>query len=816
MSVLCYRTRASTSPQGKPRVYFCCHPQEHGCYLDAIAETVLARQDCALWYLEDPESDRDDTFWSDLSQMQLFVLPVTTRLRTSDNAALEEFRFAIDSHIPVLPLMQEEGLAELFNAKCGKLQYLDPNARDETAISYEEKLEKYLSSVLVGDDLAQKVRAAFDAYVFLSYRKKDRRYAQELMRLIHQNEFCRDIAIWYDEFLTPGENFNESIREALQKSQLFVMAVTPNLVCETNYIMTTEYPMARNAGKPILPAELVPTDRAQLAEKYEALPLCTNAYDASALSEALLSNLQKLAIRENDSDPQHNFFIGLAYLSGIDVEVNYDRALALITSAAEAGLVAAADKLVNMYRTGLGVARNYITAIRWQTHKATLLARQYEQNPKENRLITLFWALITCGDYWKELGKLSQAAAQYEAAQARLEAYPERSNRVLRNLSAAGNRLGSIHKAEGDLAAARACFHRSLIMDEQMLQEVQTEQARRDLTVSLNKMGSICKAEGDLAAAREYYQRALALREAMVLESGTAEARRDLSVSYNNLWEICKAEGDLATAREYAEKALTIRQALAKDVGTPAARRDLTISLNNMCELSMDEGDLDNAREYAQKALAIRERLAAETGTIEARRDLTVSCNNLGRICKKEGDLDTAREYYLRALTIRRALAEETGTLSARSDLSNSFHNMGILENAAKAPEAALAYYQQAYAIREKLADSYDTIDILRGFSRTSGNLARQYKILGDTAAAIGCYRRCAAVRETLAARLDTAKAWEDLVLIYHQLAQLDTENAAASLRRAEEIYEALLGRYPDNKTYQSKLTSVREKLQPQ
>ena len=47
---------------------------------------------------------------------------------------------------------------------------------------------------------AEGTRHAFDAYIFLSYRKKDRRYANELMRLIHNNPECRDIAIWFDEF----------------------------------------------------------------------------------------------------------------------------------------------------------------------------------------------------------------------------------------------------------------------------------------------------------------------------------------------------------------------------------------------------------------------------------------------------------------------------------------------------------------------------------------------------------------------------------------------------------------------------------------
>lgn len=51
------------------------------------------------------------------------------------------------------------------------------------------------------------------------------------------------------------------------------------------------------------------------------------------LSEVLESTLSRIAHRENDIDPQHNFFIGLAYLDGIDVEVNHERALSLITFA---------------------------------------------------------------------------------------------------------------------------------------------------------------------------------------------------------------------------------------------------------------------------------------------------------------------------------------------------------------------------------------------------------------------------------------------------------------------------------------------------
>ena len=366
MANLKYKTRDNSSPQGKPRVYFCCHPEDFNKYFESISDEILAEQNCAIWYTDEAVVHNED-FFVDLKQMQLFVMPVTTNLLCTENEALDiEFKFAIENHIPVLPLIQEGGLEEIFNKKCGDLQFLDKNNADTTSISYGEKLQKYLKSVLIGDELAEKIRAAFDAYVFLSYRKKDRKYAQELMRLIHQNEFCRDIAIWYDEFLTPGENFNDSIKEALKKSGLFVLTVTPNLVNEPNYIMTTEYPMAKQEGKPILPAELVPTDRGKLAEKYEDIPNPTDAYNEAGLSEALLESIKKMAIKENDNSPQHNFFIGLAYLGGVDVEVDYERAVLLLTSASEAGLPDAMEKLIDIYETGTGVDIDYSKVVFWQ------------------------------------------------------------------------------------------------------------------------------------------------------------------------------------------------------------------------------------------------------------------------------------------------------------------------------------------------------------------------------------------------------------------------------------------------------------------
>lgn len=110
-------------------------------------------------------------------------------LSTPDRAMDSDFAFARENHIAVLPILLESGLDDFYSRpdKFGELQYLDPYSQDTTAISYPEKLKRFLESTLISSKMAERVRAAFDAYIFLSYRKKDRQYANELMRLIHAN-----------------------------------------------------------------------------------------------------------------------------------------------------------------------------------------------------------------------------------------------------------------------------------------------------------------------------------------------------------------------------------------------------------------------------------------------------------------------------------------------------------------------------------------------------------------------------------------------------------------------------------------------------
>ncbi len=752
MAKLVYKTRGNSSPQGKELVFFTCHPEDFGSCFEPICEEIFKTQSCAIWYDEEP-----DTAWAseemeaELGRMQLFVIPITSRFLYQENSAREVlFPFAVAHHIPVLPLMQERGLGSEFNRICGDLQFLDKNAAmsDPTALPYEQKLERFLSSVLLGDELAEKVRKAFDAYIFLSYRKKDRRYAQELMRLIHQNDFCRDIAIWYDEFLVPGEDFNHAIRDAMEKSGLFAFVVTPSLLEQGNYVMRVEYPVAKETGKPILPVEMAPTDRRELQENYSGIPEPTDAHDGPALSSALLQRLRELAIDGNDDDPGHLFFIGLAYLSGIDVEEDRERGVRLITAAADGDIPEAMEKLSQMYKSGEGVVRDYEASARWLETLAYYWEKAFAESSSEEAGGNWFSSLWHLGDAWYEMRRLEPAAHAYQSMSAVSERMLEQFAGAYwnRSLNVSYNKLGNICKAEGNLSEAKAWYEKALEINEALSRETGTVEARRDLSVSCIKLGEICEAEGGLGEAKAWYEKALEISEALSRETETVEARRGLSISYNKLGNICKVEGKPGEARAWYEKGLEISEALSRETETVESRRDLSVSYVQLGKICEGEGNLSEAKAWYEKALEIHEALSRETGTVDSRRNLSVSCDQLGNICEAEGSLVEARVWYEKAMKLREVLSRETGTVEARRDLCVSYNNLGDVCKAEGKPDEARAWCEKALEVSEAL-------------SRETG----------------------------------TVEAWNDLAINCYNLGILDPNKFDISLlRRAREIWQRL------------------------
>lgn len=414
MVSLSYRGSDNGEITGKPKVFFAAHPAELPYYLEQVVSWLHACRDCVIWYAaaasDDGEESAVELKTSEipgiLDEMQLVVVAVTMKLLRGDNSVMDKvIPYAQSHHIPLLPLIMEPkaGTDSLYNVRFKNLQYLEPSGNDPTALSFEDKLKSYLDGVLISDETAARVRKVFDACVFLSYRKKDRAFARELMRMIHKDPKYRGISFWYDEFLTPGEDFNENIRKALKSCDLFTLVVTPSMLEVPNYVMDQEYPLAREAGKGIFPVEMNKTDRELLEEHFRDIPACVAGVEDEEWTAALSQKLAPLAVRTQSKDPEHTYLTGLAYLDGIGVEVDLDVAAELITEAFNEGLEEAARKLSVMYLTGKGVSQSVVKSLSIQGVVVDFVRKRYEESGAVEDLEELYRELRISDDRCWEL-----------------------------------------------------------------------------------------------------------------------------------------------------------------------------------------------------------------------------------------------------------------------------------------------------------------------------------------------------------------------------------------------------------------------------
>ena len=643
-----------------------------------------------------------------LKEMQLMILAVTSKFLYEENRArLLELKLALDLHIPVLPIMMENKLRYVFSNTCAKIQVVTKYETDTTAIPYDDVLDTFLKSVLVGDELAEKVRNAFDAYVFLSYRKKDRRHAQRLMRLIHENKQFRDIAIWYDEYLVPGEKFNEAIVDAFQKSALFAMAVTPHLEETKNYVMFKEYPMARdrklkNKDFGIVPVEMYePEDEVdgkawridpeKLKEheefRYQEIEDLKDEHRQPELNETFVAALERIAKKENDGSAQHRFFIGLAYLNGIDVEINHERALELLSGAAkdpQKPCMDATQKLADMYRNGEGVKSDLEQAIYWQKMLAQQYKNEYEKNhdPDEHKGYgtAYFKALRKLSDLYREAGKMPEAISSAKEALAfSRELEQEVGIREMeRDQAIILNRLGSLYRDDGDLALAEDCFTKAGKIYERQVSEIGTHRARRDLSISYERLGDLRRKIGDLPGADAFYKKAKEIREQLNAIGPTVGSRRDLSAVLTKLGNVRKSGKKYDEAGAYYSEALSMDEILAQEVRTAQAWDDYGVSLCKIGDIHKAQGRYADSADCYGKAFIIFKKNVAKTGSQNFLDHFAASCEKLASAKKKQGETEEAGRMYLEAVEQRRQLYQMAPTVSNANALATSLYNAAV------------------------------------------------------------------------------------------------------------------------------------------
>ena len=776
----------------RPKVYFACHPEDYAVYFEETVKQLQEYSNCAVfYYAPEDQVELDEAFYEKLNLMNLIVMPVTTRLLDQPNRAMDvEFPYAIRMKKSVLPIMMERRLEAKYSEKFGDLQFLDKCNDDPTVLSYEEKLKRYLSDKLVSDEQVKKIQAAFDAYVFLSYRKKDRKYAQELMRLLHRDPVCRDIAIWYDEFLTPGEDFNKTILDALEKSRLFAMVVTPNVLEKPNYVLDPEYKEAMKFGKPVLPAQMLQTDGQALQDCCPHIPNAIDPVDECAMNQAILSAMKGIALRANDNDPMHNFFIGLAYLTGIDVEIDHERAVELITGAAEAGLTEAMEKLVTMYETGEGVKRDDSEANRWYEKLVEKARSAYEQG-LENSAWEYFWRLDIFGIRLAPDLTASEKIHQIQHAVASEEwrKNPSAVNAWL--LIKSCNRIGKIWEQRKDSDNAEKWYSEAVEFTDAIMRGDNAE-LYKELIDSYSRLACLCVPKGT----REKY-------DAYRLRGDTI---KDDDGVYDELTRSYKAWASGIFASEYTkyyDQMIALHDHIEHKTEEEYRRLLIYIrtALGKVCNnhLDYEEGLL-----WYQRAVEHAEMMTG-MGTYGVRALMAEAYEECADTYLSERNYQNAAQYYTQAVDIRKLLAQSHSVQSS-CDLAKSIRALGCvydrelqdLDHRTTEVYFKLRYAEASYrAFKRKLAkdEQYQQMLARSEVCRTraeacyleSLQLYLSFEDLGDTV-----------IQEEIAAT-------------YHMLGFL-TDNEAY-MKKSLEIFQTLASHFPEVKRYTNNIEIIQQNM---
>lgn len=499
-SGLSFRTKGNINPMGMPYIYYSSHPQDYKVFFEATVDEILKIQsNVVIWYIQEPLEDVDEKLLlEDLRQMQLLVIPVTKHFLEEENRARNvELNYALEYHIPILPILQETGLATLFSSKCGDLHCICKETYGK--IIYEKILSDFLSTTLVSEKMIEKIRAEFKAQCFLSYRKVDRMHVNEVMKVLHKNELMWDVSVWYDDYLIPGKNFNEFIKKEIEKSDVFVLLVTPNLNIKENYVMRIEYPLAVEQKKDIIPILAEETSYVVLREKYENIPQTICLADENKVLEVLSSVLKKRELLKRNDSPEHLYLIGLAYLYGIDVEIDYGKALNLITRAAKQKFPAAYKQLIFMYKNGEGVEKNLKKVVFWQSQLLEYINKQTLKSGEYQDGLNKFYATRNLGDTYFSLFQYENALQMYkkslEIISEMLELWfgimDHRNNEEWSCKSDIYLKMADTYKELKDYGKAKEYYLDSIYIDIELdnNEEISSHKTMRNLAMSMARYG---------------------------------------------------------------------------------------------------------------------------------------------------------------------------------------------------------------------------------------------------------------------------------------------------------------------------------------
>lgn len=712
------KTKGGFSAQGLPKIYIAAVPDDSK-YIYPIIQDVHKIVDCAIYYPVD-NSNLADTIVDKrelelyFSEMNLFIFIITTGFLTENNYIRDwMFGLIISKHIQVIPICMEQNIEQLFCQKInsiyqgyGEIQILNKFSKDITEIPYLQKLKIAIDNIFPKEEDYKKISSIFSARVFLSYRKKDRAFAVQLMEQIHSIAGFYRFSIWYDEFLNIGEKWSQEICAKIQNSNVFILLVTDALLEKDNYCVRFEYPEAIKCGIPAIPILMQELDEKDIDLFHRRFPEAEPIVKSNDVKE--LERVISKYINEEKLLPESEYYTGLAFLNGVGVERNISLAYSLINSAANHGLVKAFEKLEKMYWYGIGIKTDFKMAISWQEKVVEYYKKLFSKGCDLKTVLKLLDAYAELSDHLVYVSDYRYALKVNKQFIEFIRCVDEQcKDGIMKTyFSNAYANQGKIYLRLGEYEKAKKAFEKNNAIMEEMYSEEQSLENLHDLSVSYERKGMLLFKIKKYHEALELYKKALDIRQNLHEQLQTAKSALSLVYIYTEMADIfIRLENYDQAEQMCLESAELLKRVLETD-DSGVNRKEYISVLATLGLVYIAKYQLEEAEKYCQMALNMNRLLLTKEKTFENTRDLTIVLNRLGEVEYRKQNYKKSKEFYEESIEIRKKLLKIAGDKETTYDLAVSlFFLAKVYEEGIDRKKGIKLYEDAAFCLKTLLPD---------------------------------------------------------------------------------------------------------------
>ena len=508
----------NSDPSSNTNLLILCHLQQINYYMPMVKKYIWSKYgDVTVWNTKF-EIQNTKQLFNEIENMDaIIVLASELFISTEHEIGDLAVPYALSKGIPILPILLGDELEFAFDKKYGHIHYIKSTDKINSMnfqrcvddfIQHINKKEKWgtfqPSSIYKNNPFSQTY--------FISYRKKDGRYVDVLQKKIHDDSKLLDTQLWYDTYLTPGENYDENLIRMIDKCDALILIVTPQLFEPDNYVLRTELPYAKSCGKKIIAIQMEETDWKSLESIQESYTIdqVYRLEEWNCFSEILED--AGLSIPDLNPCAQHLYELGISYLAGDIAECNRHLGCSLLYQAAESGYYSAYETLIEVMIGNYDSSyKNDLEAIELFEKYNSILKVQYSFRKDKTSLKKLFEYTRKFGEFYFEQNNFENAYCLFHLCYEYVKDVSKKDvNEFYTYLSVACLKLGKTLNALKKFDEAEVYYRKAVKIDGEVYdnKDMSLSNSRTLINslTSLCEMGSFYQERGLLLKAKIAYE----------------------------------------------------------------------------------------------------------------------------------------------------------------------------------------------------------------------------------------------------------------------------------------------------------------------